>query len=220
VKSAVLTKINDKVARVAVEMTLDKVNSELSTNYTVYGNGEVVVSYEFIVGGGLPDMPRIGMQMQIIDDFDNLQWYGPGPYETYWDRHMGSAVGIYNKSVKKDFYQYVRPQESNNHWGTKWAKLTNSTGEGILIRAANPLNFSAWPYTMDDLQTATHINELPDRSMITVNIDHLQQGVGGDDSWSRNAWPHPEFRIPAENYSYKFSIKPAQAVENYILPTF
>jgi beta-galactosidase len=133
---------------------------------------------------------------------------------------LGSAVGIYEKSVKKDFYQYVRPQESNNHWGTQWAQLTNSSGKGIMISSKNALNFSAWPYTMDDLQTGKHINELPDRDLITVNIDHLQMGVGGDDSWSRNAQPHPEFRIPAQNYHYSFNIRPAGNSGQYQLPKF
>ena len=220
VKSVSLYQINDKVARVSVESTLDKVHSNLSTSYTVYGNGEILVNYDFVSGGGLPDLPRIGMQMQIHGDFDKFEWYGSGPHETYWDRNMGSAVGVYALSVKKDFYQYVRPQESNNHWNTHWAKLTNTTGEGIVISAENPLNFSAWPYTMEDIEAAKHINELPDRDIITLNIDHLQQGVGGDDSWSQSAWPHPEFRIPAKNYSYSFSIKPAGAQSMNALPKY
>ncbi len=218
VKSVNLVKISDKVVRISVETILEKVNSSLSTSYTVYGNGEVLVNYSFVSGGGLPNIPRVGMQMQITDDFDNLEWYGPGPHPSYWDRNLGSTVGDYTKSVKKDFYQYVRPQESNNHWNTRWAKLTNGSGDGIIISAENLLNFSAWPYTMDDIEKAKHINELPDRNIITLNIDYLQQGVGGDDSWSQNALPHPEFRIPAKNYSYNFSIKPVKKEGNYLLP--
>ena len=219
-KSLKLVQISNKAVKISVETSLDKVNSGLSTSYTIYGNGEVLVNYDFASGGGLPNIPRVGMQMQIDDDFDNLQWYGPGPHNTNWDRNLGSAVGVYNKSVKKDFYQYVRPQESNNHWNTRWAKLTNSSGDGIVISAENPLSFSAWPYTMEDIEKAEHINELLDRDIITLNIDHLQQGVGGDDSWSQNARPHPEFRIPAKNYSYSFSIKPVKAGVNYTLPKF
>ncbi|NJN24554.1 MAG: DUF4981 domain-containing protein [Cyclobacteriaceae bacterium] len=220
VKAVSLTQINDKVARVVVETLLDKVHSSLATSYTVYGNGEILVKYDFLAGGGLPNIPRIGMQMQIDGQYDQLQWYGPGPYETYWDRNMGSSVGRYTRSVKDDFYQYVRPQESNNHWNTQWASLTNAAGEGMLISGDNPLSFSAWPYTMEDIEKAGHINELPERDIITVNIDHLQQGVGGDDSWSQQARPHPEFRIPARDYSYSFSIKPVGKSGEYLLPRY
>jgi beta-galactosidase len=90
-----------------------------------------------------------------------------------------------------------------------------------MISSEDALNFSAWPYTMDDLQTAKHINELPERNLITVNIDHLQMGVGGDDSWSHKAQPHPEFRIPAQNYRYSFRIGPAGSPRgSYRLPKF
>ena len=73
---------------------------------------------------------------------------------------------------------------------------------------------------MEDIEKAKHINELPDRDIITLNIDHLQQGVGGDDSWSQNARPHEEYRILPKNYSYSFSIKPASLGKNYILPKY
>lgn len=212
--------VSAKVSRVAVEMELPKINSGLSVTYTVLGNGEIVVDFGFTAGGGLPNIPRIGMQMQVTNDLDQMQWYGNGPSETYWDRHKGSAVGLYSKSIKKDFYQYVRPQESNNHWGTRWAQLSNDAGSGIIISSESTLNLSAWPYTMDDLQTAQHINELPDRDIITLNIDHLQMGVGGDDSWSWKAQPHEEYRIPPQNYSYSFSIKPVSAGTGYSLPRY
>lgn len=220
VKSVSLIPINEKAVKVSVETNLDKINSSLSTSYTIYGNGEVMINYDFTAAGGLSNIPRVGMQIQIDDDYDKLEWFGPGPHETYWDRNSGSALGVYSKSVEKDFYQYVRPQESNNHWNTRWAKLTNASGQGILISSNESLNISAWPYTMEDIEKAEHINELPDRDLITLNIDYLQQGVGGDDSWSQNARPHEEFRIPAKNYSYSFSIKPVKAGIGYSLPKF
>ena len=218
VKNIRTVRISDQAVKIAVEMTLQKISSKLYTAYTVYGNGEVVVSYEFMAGGGLPNIPRIGMQMQISKAYDNMKWYGNGPHETYWDRHKGSAIGIYQKSVSKDFYQYVRPQESNNQWGTRWAQLTDDSGAGIIISTETPINFSAWPYTMEDLEVAKHINELPERDIITVNIDLLQQGVGGDDSWSQKARPHEEYRITPGNYTYRFSIKPANAESGYQIP--
>jgi len=219
-QSISVVKVHDNAVKISAELILRKVKSSLLMAYTVFGNGEVRVDYQFLAGGGLPDLPRIGMQMQLVDDLDDMKWFGPGPHETYWDRHMGSAVGLYEKSVEKDFYQYVRPQESNNHWGVQWAQLTNSSGDGLMVNAENEINFSAWPYSMDDLESAKHINELPVRDFITVNIDHLQQGVGGDDSWSSEALPHEEYRIPAKNYSYSFTLRPANFTGRHILPKY
>ena len=39
------------------------------------------------------------------------------------------------------------------------------------------LSVSAWPYNMEDLELASHINKLPQRD-ITVNIDYKQKEMG------------------------------------------
>jgi hypothetical protein len=38
------------------------------------------------------------------------------------------------------------------------------------------LGSSAWPYTQQDLEAATHIHELPRRDTITLNVDYGQRG--------------------------------------------
>jgi beta-galactosidase len=201
-------KIDGKTARVTVEMDLPKVNGHLVIYYTILANGVLNVDYEFTPGSGLADLPRVGMQMQIPSEYDNVKWYGKGPHATYWDRQLGAATGIYEASVKKDYFHYVRPQESNNKWATRWAMLTDKEGNGLLISSDQHLSFSAWPYSMDDIEKAQHINELPNRDFITVNIDHLQMGVGGDNSWSPQGQPYEEFRIKSKKYHYGFIIAP------------
>jgi beta-galactosidase len=64
---------------------------------------------------------------------------------------------------------------------------------------------SAWPYTMQDLEAATHTNELPRRETITLNLDHRQTGVGGDDGWG--ARPHAEYTLDAKPYEYRFRLR-------------
>jgi beta-galactosidase len=211
-------RISDKAVKIVAVLDLPRVNSEWTISYTILGNGDILVTNDFFAPPGLPELPRIGLQAKIDGACDRLQWYGLGPQETYWDRHLGAAAGRYSVSVKKDFFHYVRPQESNNRWQTRWAALTDEHGHGILIAGENPLSFSAWPYGMEDLETSRHINELPDRDFITLNLDHLQMGVGGDDSWSEDARPHPEFRIPAGRYRYAFRIMPVD-LEQFVDPT-
>lgn len=198
----------DTGAKVVITLELPRVQSRWTTTWTIHGSGEVLVENEFVAAEGLPELPRVGMQVRIDEAYDHLQWYGLGPQETYWDRHRGASVGRYSGSVKRDFFHYVRPQESNNHWQTRWASLTDGQGQGILIAGESPLSVSAWPYSMEDLETARHTNELPERNFITLNVDHRQMGLGGDDSWSEDARPHPEFRLPAGRYRYAFWITP------------
>jgi len=82
--------------------------------------------------------------------------------------------------------------------------LTDRDGIGLIAVGMPTIDVSAWPYTMADLEKARHIHELPQRDMITVNIDYKQMGVGGDDSWG--ARTHPEYTLPAKPYSYSFRL--------------
>ncbi|WP_431123726.1 glycoside hydrolase family 2 TIM barrel-domain containing protein [Flagellimonas flava] len=195
---------------------LPKVSSEdggqhptLVVRYSVFGDGEIAVESSFTPVVDLPNLPRFGLQLTLHDDFDAMEWLGKGPHENYVDRATSSAYGLYSKSVKNDFFHYVRPQESNNYTGVDWARLADKSGKGLEILGSVPLSVSAWPYTMEDLSDPKgHIVELPERDIITLNVDYRQMGVGGDDSWTINARPHEEFRLPSKEYNYGFVIRP------------
>jgi beta-galactosidase len=115
-------------------------------------------------------------------------------------------VGLYDGTVSENIFTYARPQENGNKTDVRWMAFTNEQGEGLLVVGEPLLYMSAWPYTMEDLEKARHINELPVRDNITVNIDYKQMGVGGDNSWG--ARTHPQYTLPAKAYSYKFILSP------------
>ena len=83
---------------------------------------------------------------------------------------------------------------------------------GISIVGMPLLSVSAWPYSLDDLENAAHINELPKRDIITVNIDYQQKGVGSQLSERCLANGEPtlkKYRLEAnKTYSYKFKLRP------------
>ena len=187
------------------------VDHTLNVEYTVYGSGEIAVHSSFTPVGQLPNLPRYGMQVQLDERYDNMRWLGRGPHENYSDRLTSTPYGLYSKSVERDFFHYVRPQESNNYTGVRWASFTNKEGKGIEILGSAELSLSAWPYTTEDLSHKRgHIAELPGRDIITLNVDHKQMGVGGDDSWSSHAIPHEAFRLPSKSYQYSFVIRPVR----------
>ena len=182
-------------------------DSACNTVYAVYGSGDIVIKTTVTPrGGNIPKLPRFGMQMAIPGKFSTMSWYGRGPNESYWDRKTGSAVGLYSGPVEEQFHPYVRPQETGNKTDVRWLALTDKNGAGLLAVGMPLLSASAWPFTMEDLEKATHTNELPRRETITVNLDYKQMGVGGDDSWG--ARTHPEYTLPAKAYSYQFRLRP------------
>jgi beta-galactosidase len=200
------TQVSPQVVRISVEGTLPPGNSAYRASYTIYGSGDVIVESSVTPGPSLPELPRVGMQMAVPGEFSTMTWYGRGPQETYWDRKTGAAVGVYSGPVEDEIHVYVRPQENGNKTDVRWMALTNQDGVGLLAVGMPLLNVSAWPFTMEQLEKAKHTFELPRDSMITVNLDYQQMGVGGDNSWG--ARTHPEYTLPPKPYSYRFRLAP------------
>lgn len=182
-------------------------SATVDVDYTIRGDGLSKVSYFLDVKPGLPNLPKVGMQMGIAQADSNISYYGRGPYENYIDRRTGSEAGIYSQTISQFMEPYVVPQENGNRTDVRWMLLHHKTG-GLLITADSLLSMSAWPYTEDNIQKAKHTNKLKDAGFITLNIDLLQMGVGGNDSWSEVAEPLEQYRIPAKSYSYSFYLKP------------
>jgi beta-galactosidase len=201
--------ISQQMVRIVVKAKLAPGDSDYSAVYTVYGSGDVIVQSAIEPNGEMPNLPRFGMQLAIGGEFDTMTWYGRGPHETYWDRKTGAAVGVYSGKVEELIHEYVRPQENGNRTDVRWATLTNDDGVGLLAVGMPLLSVSAWPYTMDDLEKAKHIHELPRSGNVTLNLDYKQMGVGGDDSWG--ATTHPEYLLGAKPYQYSFRLRPWSA---------
>lgn len=166
--------------------------SKCQTAYTVYGDGTVETKLTYDPVEGLPDMPEFGMMFKLNADYDNVEWYGFGPAETYADRRHGAKLGIYKNKAADNMAKYLVPQECGNKVGVRYAKVTDDRGRGLLF-SGDELSFSALPYTPHELENAAHPYELPQVHYTVVRVALAQMGVGGDDSWG--AWVHPEYHI-------------------------
>jgi len=198
---------------IAVEGNLAIGESKWNVTYTVYGSGVVKVDQQLFPIGNVPnDIPKVGSEMKIPNEYNNMSWYGRGPWENYLDRETGSSVGVYSGSVDSLWTDYVRPQENGNRNDVRWIAFTNDKGEGLLAVGDPVVSVSAWPYSLQDLEQAKHISDLPRRNFITVNLDYKQMGVGGINTWSAVAKPLPEFCLPSnKSYNYEFYLMPYSA---------
>ncbi|MCL7765076.1 DUF4981 domain-containing protein [Polaribacter sp. Z014] len=180
----------------------------ISLQYTFFGNGKLQVAYEADIDASAPNIPKIGMQFDISNQYKNVTYLGKGPQANYQDRETGAFFGLYKANATTMNYDYVVPQEYGNHMGTKWFSLENAAKKGIHISGNQPLNFSVLQYSTKNIEEATHTNELIDRKELTVNVDLIQMGVGGDNTWSHRAEPHAEYLVKPKKYEYGFSIQP------------
>lgn len=174
--------------------------------YEGFGNGKLKVSMEYGGIEGLSDMPLFGMSYKIPKDYSEVKWYGMGPEENYIDRVHGARLGIFETDVNKNMSEYVIPQECGNRIGTRWLEITDKIGVGIKIAGEEPFEFSALPYTIGEIESAQHHYELPKSHCTALNINKIQMGVGGDDSWG--APTHEEYLIPSnKGYSFSYTIE-------------
>ncbi|NTE03116.1 DUF4981 domain-containing protein [Agrobacterium tumefaciens] len=201
--SGVLIKVNYMLNSIAVPYEV---------YYLIQNDGSVKVTATMDMNGrDLPELPRFGMRTELPKVYQNLKYYGKGPYENYSDRNFASFVGVYEDKVENQYYKdYIRPQESGNKTDARWLTLTADDGSGIAIEGAQPLSFTAINHSTEDLDPGStkkqqHPTNLPVRNSVFLNIDLKQRGVGGDDSWG--AYPHQQYRLTAKKYAYSYTIK-------------
>lgn len=197
---------------VAIEAIYSLVDGKatVTVNYQVNGDGVVKVNYLLKPLDRLPNLPKVGMQCGIKRSYDQIAWYGRGLYENYIDRRQGFPAEIYQLPIELFMEPYVMPQENGNRTDVRWMYLSDRQSNGLLVVADSLLSMSAWPYTEQNINEAKHTNELKDTGFITLNIDLIQMGVGGNDSWSDVAAPLAKYQIPAQRYAYSFYLLPTQ----------
>ena len=205
-----ITAIPVRQGLVKVQSTYTLINDSATVdiNYTIEGNGAVKVDYVLNVLPGLPNIPKVGMRTAIPKEYTDITWYGKGLMENYIDRNYGFDAAIYSQPIHEFIEPYAVPQENGNRTDVRWMFFGNKKNEGLLIVADSLLSMSAWPYTVENLESSRHTNTLKDAGYITVNIDLVQMGVGGNDSWSDVAAPLDQYQIPAKKYTYSFYLVP------------
>lgn len=212
VLKSIKTQADNQKATVTADFDMPEQESQMQITYQMLANGNVEVNMHFIPGNkALPEMPRLGMRMILKGDYDQMTWLGRGPQENYADRKSGYLIGKYSASVWEQYHPYVRAQETANKCDVRWFTLASKAGAGIRVEGAEPLSVSAWNFPQDDLlyvpSTIEHRHGgcVDKKDMVWVNIDHLQMGVGGDNTWG--AMVHPEYTITPKEWSYSFTIK-------------
>ncbi|WP_442602278.1 beta-galactosidase subunit alpha [Paenibacillus sp. KN14-4R] len=198
-KTTFMHLMHEVVENVSYEQHVDHVHVQVETmngatnaswyyrsvyDYRIYPNGDVLLNVSGEPSGLVENapamLPRIGVNMHVSKDCENGKWYGRGPGETYVDSKQAGLFGVYEQSVDGMFTNYVVPQENGNHTDTRWARLTDRYGVGLLAVGYPSMDFSAMYYEAEDLDAAKHTIELKKRDYIVLNLDVKQNGLGSN----------------------------------------
>lgn len=151
---------------------------EFVQNFRMTENG-LLVKNALTCSDDLPDLPRIGSQLALVEGFESVSYLGKGPLENYRDRDAATWMDVFNTKVSDMYVPYIMPQENGNRSGVNWCVLSNASGATIRFEALDqPFEFKATHLNDADLFAATHTYELEPRPETWVYLDHLQRGMG------------------------------------------
>ena len=203
----------DKKEKVSIMKNIydmPEVNATLTMTYTTYPGGIVELLMHFApksAGADMPNMMRFGVRGDLSFTAQQLAFYGRGPQENYSDRNSGARLGVYRQTVDEQFFPYMRPQATGTKTDVRWIEIGN-----YRIMSDRPLSFSALNYTREELDETCvaeptgqdkgkdkhqrHPYDLKKADHVELSIDLAEAGVGGINSWSKDAECLPQYRIP------------------------
>ena len=198
------------------QFEMPEVKAQLMLRYRINAAGEVAVTQQMTTDkeAKVADLFRYGMQLQMPASFSKLEYYGRGPEENYIDRHSSAFIGKYEANVKDEYYPYVRPQESGNHIDIRYFSIFNpATGKGITFEGYAPMECSAIPYLVEDLDAGIekehawgqHSGDLVEKGLVQLHIQQRQFGLGCIDSWGSS--PMEKYRMHYQDRCFRFVIK-------------
>jgi beta-galactosidase len=178
---------------------------------TVYPSGQIEVrgTLKKHSKTALEDLPRFGIQFELPKAFDEVTYYGRGEIENLCDMNAQSPVGIYSSKVKDLYVSYLKPQDSGNHGGTKWLKLSAKDGRVLNVYAMPKFSFNARHFTQKSLVDARHPEDLKEMNTTVVNIDGFLRGTGTA-SCGPDTLPKYRFSVK-EEITFRFLLSPEDA---------
>ena len=153
---------------------------------------------------GLPFLPRFGFKLTMPEGFEDVRYFGYGPYESYEDKRLASRVGLFRTTAAENFEHYVRPQENSAHYGCRFADVTSKSGHGLYF-SAKSFSLSVSHFSPEYLTGVAHDFELVPERDTTVIIDYRNSGIGSNSCGPELA---KEYRITEKDINFKFYVKP------------
>jgi beta-galactosidase len=238
VTEVVSNQISANEVELKVTYKLPGVATLFKSVYTINGNGVIRIENTLGVTDYNGDLPRIGMRMQLPKQYNEMTYFGRGPWENYQDRKHSAFVDLYTSTVSDQYVPYIRPSENGYKTEVRWVSLINNNGNGLMVVAEDAEkglgigalhmpneDFDMTPgldygdstsvdekYQIDgipEVDSAKHTTEIKEQDLVQLNIDLVQRGVAGDDSWYSK--PQEKYLVKGTiEYNYAFYLFPIE----------
>ena len=147
--------------------------------YTIYDGGRLQVKCSLKGTNKLTFLPRFGIRLFVSKEFDQVDYFGYGPHESYIDKHQASYLGNFSSPISQMHEDYIRPQENSSHYGCKHMTLKSGAIQ-VRFEAEKGFSFNASEYTQEELSSKRHNFELEKCESNVICVDYKMAGVGSN----------------------------------------
>ncbi|MBN1397078.1 MAG: DUF4981 domain-containing protein [Bacteroidetes bacterium] len=184
--------------------------------YLIKGDGSITVDNKVHFFGMRINLARIGVRFLMDKNYNQVKYFGRGPFENYADRKAGADIGLYDLEVNKQ-YEYERPMERGNHEDVRWMQFFGKEIPAFRVNADdNVMQFSALPHTDEQMYPVEYKIDLPPSAATVFCLSSKTLGVG-----SASCGPRPleKYFVWSDNTQFVYTIqllpvKPVPAERN------
>ena len=171
--------------------------------YTFNSPDEMTVKNTIILGKGIKDIPRAGVFFKLKEGFEDLIWYGRGPWENYSDRKSSAKLGIYSGTVTEQYVPYIMPQEHGHKTDTRWFSLAGEKN-ALVVTGKPTLEFNATHLSAEHLFASKHTVDLKPEKETIVYIDGAHRGIG-----TRSCGPDTmdKYKLLKNKYEFTYAMR-------------
>ncbi len=145
-----------------------------TATYTFRQNGNLEIALKGDIRENAPILPRLGIELIMNEENEDIVYFGLGETETYADRYKAARFGEYSLTVTDNFVHYVRPQENSSHYKTRRVTVGKKGGCGLFVEGlenTKEFSFNASHYSAEQLTEVKHDFELKKEPYTIFNID-------------------------------------------------
>lgn len=176
---------------------------DLTVTWSIYSSGLINCNIAATKNMVTPFLPRFGVQLKLNKSYENVNYFGFGPYESYLDKNLSCYLGNFNSTVSEMHEDYIKPQENGSHHFCRNISINNEH-EKIQVFSENYFAFNASHYSVNQLTTVNHNFELNEEDATYLIIDYKQSGIG-----SNSCGPELDqrYQLNEKEFSYNFYLK-------------
>lgn len=153
---------------------------DVQAHWEIDANGKILLTMQCARNTDLPFLPRFGLRLFLPKAYEQAEYFGYGPNESYLDKHRSSYIGKFTSAVSDLHEDYLKPQENGSHCGCRSVTLSAQGEVPFTAKSMQPFSFHASHYAQEELTLKKHNFELIESNFTELCLDYKNSGVGSN----------------------------------------